>query len=174
MIKLSRGEKYPLPIATQQGASAQFLMKSGSVLQIVLPDMTAKEQAALRYGMIIGGFLAESGNILWLFQFIDQDGLPLFTMDCPYDARLLGKDKLFMPDITNDRQRLAIEVHAIDEKPILRALRVVTLSPKMTVSFLSAVQDQLSAVQNEEPMSRWMHYSTEKLLKIADTEVLGK
>lgn len=172
-ITLERGKPYPLPIATQEGAVAQFLMESGSILQIILPGMTTEEQNVLRSGEIIGGFLAEGGNILWLFQFIGQDGQPFFTMDCPYDARLLGTDKLFMPDITNNLQRLAIEIHAVDEQSILRALRVVTLSPSMTVDFLSSVQDQLVVTKNNEWPARWARYRPDELLKMTNQEVLG-
>jgi hypothetical protein len=50
MIELRRGEPYPLPLEQSEGAAAQFLTKTGNILQIVLPGMDAKEQTALRSG----------------------------------------------------------------------------------------------------------------------------
>lgn len=37
MIKLARGEPYPLPFEQGEGAAVQFLLQSGNILQIVVP-----------------------------------------------------------------------------------------------------------------------------------------
>jgi hypothetical protein len=146
MIGLKRGEPYPLPIAQEMGAAAQFLTQSGNILQIVLPDMDAKEQNALRSGMIKAGFLYEGGAMLFMFQFYGNDGKPLLTFDAPFDIRLLPPAERNLHSIDNAEQRLAIDIHAIDEKKILRALRLVTMPPDMTLKFLSAIQDQLAGI----------------------------
>ncbi len=54
---LERGKPYPMPLLQGEGAAAQFLTKTGNILQIVLPDMDSKENNALRTGMIKAGFL---------------------------------------------------------------------------------------------------------------------
>src|SRR5664279_3691762 len=147
LITLTRGEPYPLPLEQGQGAAAQFLMQSGNILQIVLPGMDAKEQTALRSGMIKAGFLYESGSMLFLFQFYGAGaGKPLLTFDAPFDIRLYPENRRNLHNIDNAHQRLAIEIHAIDEKKILRALRLVAMPPDMTIKFLSAVQEQLAAI----------------------------
>lgn len=143
MIELRRGEPYPLPLEQGEGAAAQFLTKTGNILQIVLPGMDAKEQTALRSGMIKAGFLYEGGAMLFLFQFYGA-GKPLLTFDAPFDIRLYQENRRNLHNIDNAHQRLAIEIHAIDEKKILRALRLVTMPPDMTIKFLSAVQEQLA------------------------------
>jgi hypothetical protein len=116
LIKLRRGEPYPLPLEQGEGAAAQFLTKTGNVLQIVLPDIDAKEQTALRFGMIKAGLLYEGGAMLFLFQFYGNNGKPLITFDAPFDIRLLSAAERNLHNTDNAEQRLAIEIHAIDEK----------------------------------------------------------
>jgi len=102
-------------------------MQSGNILQIVLPGMDGKEQNALRSGMIKAGFLYEGGSLLLLFQFFGAGaGKPLLAFDAPFDIRILPSNKRNLHNIENPEQRLAIEIHAIDEKKILRALRQLT------------------------------------------------
>lgn len=98
------------------------------------------------------GVSDQGGAMLLLFQFYGNDGKPLITFDAPYDVRLLPTDNRSLHNIDNAEQRLAIEIHAVDEKKILRALRVVTMPPSMTMAFLSAVQDQLAAIRQA-----WRH-----------------
>jgi len=174
MIKLSRGELYLLPLNQKEGASTQFLMKSGSVLQIVLPGMDAKEQNALRSGMIKAGFLYNSGSMLFLFQFYGDNGKPLITFDAPFDARLIPTKDRELHNIENAEQRLAIEIHAVDEKKILRALRLVTLPPTMTLKFFSAVQEQLAATDKPGIMANWMRHQPYELIETTETWILGK
>ena len=172
---LERGKPYPLPINHGEGAAAQFLMQSGNILQIVLPGMDSKEQNALRSGMIKAGFLYEGGSMLFLFQFYGAGaGKPLITFDAPFDIRLLSSDRRKLHNIENPEQRLAIEIHAVDEKKILRALRVVTMPPAMTLKFLSAVQDQLSAINKPGVMAGWLQQQPEDLLNQTENWVLGK
>jgi hypothetical protein len=174
MIILARGELYPMPLAQKQGAAAQFLLKSGNILQIVLPDMDSKEQNALRSGLIKAGFLYESGSMLLLFQFYGNDGKPLITFDAPFDIRLLPAKERNLHNIDNAEQRLTIEVHGIDEKKILRALRLVTMPPDMTVKFLSAVQEQLAAIDKPGVMEKWMQQQPHELINQTETWILGK
>jgi hypothetical protein len=150
-------------------------MQSGNILQIVLPGMDAKKQNAIRSGMIKSGFLYEGGAMLLLFQFYGAGaGKPLITFDAPFDIRLLSKDKRNLHNIENPEQRLAIEIHAVDEKKILRALRVVTMPPDMTLKFLSAVQDQLAAINKPGVMAKWLQQEPHDLIKQTENWVLGK
>jgi hypothetical protein len=174
LITLTRGEPYPLPLLQKQGAAAQFLMKTGNILQIVLPDMDSKEQNALRSGMIKAGFLYDSGSMLLLFQFYGSDGKPLIIFDAPFDIRLLSAAKRNLHNIENPEQRLAIEIHAVDDKKILRALRLVTMPPDMTLKFLSAVQDQLAAIDKPGVMVGWLQQQPEDLLNQTEIWILGK
>jgi len=65
-VKLTCGETYPLPLSLQkEGAAVQFLTKNGNTLQIILPGMNAKEQTALRSGMIKSGLLYSNGAMLF-------------------------------------------------------------------------------------------------------------
>ncbi|MEI6067947.1 MAG: hypothetical protein WCP96_11430 [Methylococcaceae bacterium] len=171
---LERGKPYPMPLLQSEGAAAQFLMKTGNILQIVLPDMDSKENNALRSGMIKAGFLYEGGSMLILFQFYGSDGKPLITFDAPFDIRLLSSDRRELHNIENPEQRLAIEIHAVDEKKILRALRVVTMPPDMTLKFLSAVQDQLAAINKPGVMEKWLKQQPNDLIRQMQTWVLGK
>ena len=174
VIKLACGEPYPLPLQQSEGAAAQFLLKTGNILQIVLPGMTSKEKNAFKSGMIKSGFLYEGGSMLWLFQFYGNDGRPVITFDAPFEIRLLPASERNLHNIDNERQRLAIEIHAIDEKKILKALRLVTMPPDMTLAFLSAVQEQLAAIDKPGVMGKWLQQEPHDLLKQTKTWVLGQ
>lgn len=174
MIKLARGEPYPLPLEHGEGAAAQFLTKTGNILQIVLPGMNAKEKNALRTGMIKAGFLYQGGAMLFLFQFYGSDGKPLITFDAPYDIRLYPANRRNLHSIENEEQRLAIEIHAVDEKKILRALRLVTMPPPMTLAFLSAVQEQLAAIDKPGVMAGWLQREPHDLINTTENWILGK
>ncbi len=173
MITLELNKPYPLPTATQAGASAQFLLKEGNLLQVVLPDMDTREQTALRRGKIKAGFLYDQGCLLWLFRFYDKHNKQVITLDCPFDASIIPKEKLALHNITQESERLSIEIHGVDEKPNTRALRYVTMSHELTLSFLSAVQDQLTTQHNPYIMQQWMTESVSELIKKANMTTLG-
>lgn len=177
MIKLAVGKPYPLPVAAHAGASANFLTAGGNVLQIAVPHMDSAERHALKKGPIDAGFIYTDGALLWVFQFRDGKS-PVLTFDAPFDARLIPRDRLSLPDIDNAEQRLAIEIHALDtgaRPPIVKALRLVTLSPKLTREFLSAVQQQLSTAQRgTETMHRWMQSRPDELARLIYLEALGQ
>ncbi len=174
MIKLARGEPYPIPLLQTEGAAAQFLLKTGNILQIVLPGMDAKEENALRSGMIKAGILYDGGALLLLFQFYGNNGRPLLTFDAPFDIRLLPSSQRELHNIDNDQQRLAIEVHGVDEKKIVRALRMVAMPPAMTLKFLSLVQDQLAAIDKPGVMEKWLQSQPNQLIDTTETWILGK
>ncbi len=171
---LERGKPYPMPLNQSEGAAAQFLLKTGNILQIVLPNMDSKEATALRSGMIKAGFLYEGGAMLLLFQFYGDNGKPLITFDAPFDIRILPTTERNLHCIDNSEQRLAIEIHAVDERKILRALRLVTMPPEMTLKFLSAVQDQLAAIDKPGVMASWLQQQPHDLIKHTDNWILGK
>lgn len=139
MIALSRGTAYPFPIRAVDGAAANFLTDTGNLLQIGMPNVARSEARAIRNEPMKAGFIVDGSLILWVFQF----GTLIF--DAPFDARIVPTHARWLPDIENDHQRLAIDVHLVDTATnILRGLRHVTLSPALTRRFLIAVQDQLA------------------------------
>jgi len=172
-ILLSVGKTYPLPHHNNEGACANFLLKEGNVLQIILPGMDDNELYALKKGKIKAGLLYEAGSILWLFQFFDKKGEKLMTFDSPFNARSISKDKLALHDINNSEQRLTIEIHVIDEFNVLRVIRGVTMSNKLTVNFLSYAQEQLSIPENPSILDNWMNYPPDTLTGLCDMELLG-
>lgn len=71
LTKLAVGEPYPVKLTQyQDGAAAQFLLRDGNLLQILLSDISSDELWALKKGEIQAGFLYENGCILWLFKFL--------------------------------------------------------------------------------------------------------
>src|ERR687895_137045 len=111
---LERGKPYPLPLATEAGASAQFLMRKTSILQVVIPGMDTLEEWALTQGDLKAGVLSGGGAILLLFQFHGRDMRPILTFDCPFDIRILPEDARVLPNIETAESRFVFEVHAID------------------------------------------------------------
>lgn len=170
---ISRGEKYPLLAPKVEGATAEFLTKNGNTLKILLPGIDKAEENALRYGVIKAGFLFEKGAILWLFEIHGKKG-PLITLDAPFDARLIPSDLLDLPSITNAEQRLVIDIHAMDENLIVKALRGITFPPDLTLEFFSAVQDQLAIPgNNEDQYKKWLNYEPINLIKLVKLRLLG-
>jgi hypothetical protein len=172
MIALQTGKPYPLPVPSQEGASANFLSKNGNVLQVHINNLSRDELFALKKGRIDAGFLYERGDLLWMFRFYDKKG-PVFTLDSPFDVRLIPGDLLTLHDIVSTKQRLVIDIHVVDND-ILRVLRSVTMPNRLTIEFLSAVQDQLAEMRSGDAMSRWMISSVDELCKEVTYVELGK
>ena len=165
-LLLECGKPYPLPLVTREGASAQFLMRQSSVLQVVIPGMDTLEEWALTQGDLKAGILSGGGACLLLFQFYGRDARPILTFDCPFDIRILPEDARVLPNIETAESRFVFEVHAIDERCILRGLRPVTMPPDMTREFFSAVQDQLAShAAGEVRLQEWMRFEPVELVK---------
>ena len=170
MLTFGVGEFYPLPISIQEGAAAQFLINGGSMLQICLPDPMPDEIKQIKGGTIKAGLIVDQPLILWVFKFGD------IIFECPFDVRLIKKEDLNLPDITNKQQRLAISMHLIDPNTHLtHVLKYFTLSPEISVKFLSAVQDQLvhqdSNIMNA--YKKYLNQPLQDLVKIADMDNCG-
>jgi hypothetical protein len=172
---LECGKPYPLPLATREGASAQFLMRKTSVLQVVIPGMDTLEEWALTRGDLKAGVLSGGGACLLLFQFHGRDTRPILTFDCPFDIRVTPEDARVLPNIETAESRFVFEVHAIDERCILRGLRSVTMPPDMTRDFFSAVQDQLAShASGEVRLQEWMRLEPVELVKRIAMRHCGK
>lgn len=170
---LSRGKPYPLEHPIPDVAVADFLRESGNRLLISLSDITSAEEQVFRYGVIKAGLLYQDGAMLWLFKFYDQDGKAYFVFDAPFDARLVPRTDLQLYSVDNPDLRLLIDLHVVDDQGILRAIRAITMSPSLTLQFLSAVQDQLSAIGGGQQMSKWMQLDSDQLAHHVSLEVLG-
>lgn len=170
------GEKYPFPAPSNDGATANFLTKSGNILQLRITGMDAKEKKSVKSGMIKSGFLYKNSAILLLFQFYDEKGKPLLSFDAPFDVRSIPSDLLALHSISNENERLAIEIHVIDENSIIQVLRLVTMPNAMTLDFLSAVQEQFSSKKTSETQfADWLNYRVDDLIKSCEnTYILGR
>ena len=175
-VLLHCGEPYPLPVALEFGAAAQFLMDSGSILQICVPDMTPADEEALRSGPVTAGLLVEGSALLLVFQFHAPDGRPVLLFDCPYDARLVAPEARRLPSTPSATEsRLLIQVHAVDGQGLLRVLRSVTLAPELTRRFLAAVMDQLAALASGKAAHRrWRASPAGELARQAGMSVRGE
>jgi hypothetical protein len=184
-LLLECGKPYPLPLATREGASAQFLMRQSSILQVVIPGMDTLEEWALTRGNLKAGVLSGGGACLLLFQFHGRDMRPILTFDCPFDIRILPEDARVLPNTETAESRFVFEVHAIAvgaslpltcaERCILRGLRPVTMPPDMTREFFSAVQDQLAShASGEVRLQEWMRLEPVELVKRITMRHCGK
>lgn len=145
LTTLRRGGDYPLPIH-HEGAAANFLMTTGNILQIGLPEIVRSEELAIRHGPMRAGFVHDGPLILWVFTF------GTIILECPFDVRIIPRDQLFLPDISAPNSRLGIQLHLVDTAVTkLMGLRFVTLSPSLSRRFLVAVQEQLCDPRNPLP-----------------------
>lgn len=169
-VKLALGETYPLPIRTAEvGTAANFLTDTGNLLQIGMPNLVRTEVRSIRQDPMKADIAVDGPLILWVFQF----GTLIF--DAPFDARIIPAHTRWLPDIENDQQRLAIEVHLVDTATnVLRALRHVTLSPALTLRFLVAVQHQLADPRDITSFLRgWNRMAITHVARLAQVERCG-
>ena len=159
-LSLEVGKNYSLSVSAIEGASANFLSKSGNFLQICLPDLQKSEVRSIRKNTLQAGLIKDGPLILWLFKFDEE-----LTFDCPFDVRLISKSDLALHNIDNQNQRLSIDIHLVDTQTmILKALRAVTLSPELTRAFLLEVQEQLIDTRSTEPsLNKYMQYDLAQL-----------
>ena len=169
-IALSRGGHYPYPVATCEGASAQFLMAGHDFLQVCMPDISRTEAIQIRKGRLKAGLIHDGPLILWLFQFGDD-----LTFECPFDARLIAPGGLSLPNVTNERQRFCFDIHVVDTATnTIRGLRTITLSTGLTLKFFAAVQDQLAENRPQDAyLRKYQHMSLPSLAQLAKLEVCG-
>jgi hypothetical protein len=168
------GKPYPLPYRQVDGAAAEFLTQGDSMLQVCIQHPTSDEIWALRKGEMRAGILTVPSAILWLWQFCGPNKKPLLTFDSPYDIRLLAPEQRNLMDIENERQRLLIQVHAIDDNGLLRGLRVISLPPDLTRRFFAAVMDQLACpVPSAIAMNAWMQREVTDLAREAGMHRCG-
>jgi hypothetical protein len=168
------GKPYPLPYRQVDGAAAQFLTHCDSILQVCIQSPTSDEIWALRKGNMYAGLLVLPSAILWLWQFCGPNKKPLLTFDSPYDIRLLSPEQRCLMDIENERQRLLIQVHVIDERGLLRGIRAISLPADLTRKFFAAVMDQLACpVPSEVAMHAWMQRDVTDLARETGMQVCG-
>jgi hypothetical protein len=147
MISIEQGGRYPLPIRTTEGAAANFL-GDHHTLQIGMRNIQRSEANAIRKGTMKVGLIVDGPLILWVFEFKGD-----LIFDCPFDARLIPKEVLRLPDVSDGLQRMLIDIHLVDTATnTVRGIRAVTLPPGITRDFLAAVQDQLADARNIAPM----------------------
>ena len=172
-VKLSVGETYPKRFSkNQEGAIAEFLRVNNTLI-INMPNINQNEVKSFKKGYLTCGLLAKNGAILFIWQFNDQKGRPVLTLDSPFDARIIPDIDLH--DVTTSETRLAIDINVIDTATnIVKALRLVTMPPELTLSFLSAVQDQLVSISNGELQhQQWMQTTPAELLLSTTAHKMG-
>lgn len=168
-VTLARGKEYPLPIRAQEGAAANFLTDGGNLLQIAMPNLMRSEARLIRNDPMKAGIIVDGPLILWVFQF------GTIILDCPFDARIIPSHARWVPDIENEQQRLAIDVHLVDTATmIVRGIRYVTLSSSLTRRFLITVQDQLADQRDITPyLMRYNAIPITRLPSLAQVERCG-
>ena len=172
-VLLSVGEKYPFKIPQTEGAISDFLRPGGNRLLIAIPGISNEESKVLRKHEMRGGLLVKNRAILFVWQFRKKDE-PIITLDSPFNARLIPDIQFH--DVENTETRLLIEVHIIDSKTgIVCGLRSITMPPKMTIDFLSAVQDQIVGIDsNETQHQNWMKRQPHELAQKTQMWLMGK
>lgn len=170
MTKIERGATYPIRLGRMEGARADFLTNDGNLLLIGMPGVQRSEAQAIRKGRMKAGFIKDGPLLLWVFEFPGD-----LIFDCPFDIRLIPKDRLWLPDMTNEQQRLLIDIHLVDSASnVVKGLRGVTLSPKLSMDFLAAAQDQIADARNMAPfLAKYNAMDILRLPKLAAVQSCG-
>lgn len=171
MNKIERGGSYPIRLRNMEGAKADFLTTGGNLLLIGMPGIQRSEAQAIRNGKMKAGFIKDGPLLLWVFEFPGN-----LIFDCPFDIRIIPKDRLHLPDVINGEQRLYIDIHLVDSATnLVKGLRGITLPPKLSLDFLSAAHDQLADNRSMTPaLARYNAMDILRLPKLADVQVCGK
>lgn len=164
LVTLSVNKPYPYDLNVSEGAISNFLVKNENRLIIAMPNISKEEAWAFKKGAMRCGMLAKNGAILFIWQFFDKK-VPVATLDSPFDARLINNIDLH--NIENEYQRLSISVDIVDTATnLVRGLRLITMPPNLTVTFLSAVQDQLASAESGDSQYQiWMTFRPDDLAK---------
>lgn len=171
---VSLNQQYPFQLPSAEGAISDFLRPGSNRLLIAIHSISKEEKNILQKGELRCGMMCKNGAVLLLWQFRDKRGVPVFTLDSPFDARLIKDIQLY--DVNNSETRINIEVHVVDlSTQLVCGLRSITMPPGLTVAFLSAVQDQLTdlATGNEQ-LQKWMRLEPQKLTKQVHMWLMGK
>ena len=171
---ISVNEPYPFQLPSAEGAISDFLRPGSNRLLIAIHGITKDEEKALRKGQLRCGLLAKNGAILFLWQFRNNRNDPIFTLDSPFDARLINDIQFY--DVKSTETRVNVDVHVVDmSTQLVRALRSITMPPGLSLEFLSAVQDQLASHEaGKEQMQRWMRKEPYELSKQTQMWLMGK
>lgn len=131
-ITLGVGSSYPLETPCHEGAAAQFLVKPGNILQVMMPSIMNTELSALKKGKIRSGFITQGKTIFILFEIGD------LLFECPFKPSIIPQDLISIPDLTNANQRMLVDMHVIDtDTHNLCALRSFTLAPALTEKLIA-------------------------------------
>lgn len=161
---LTVGKQYPNSLSGLEGAISDFLRPHANQLIVALPNMDSVEEKALKKGELRCGVLFKNNAINFIWQF-SLKNKPVLTLDSPFSAR--ATPDINLHNVENSETRLAIELHAVDSATNqLKALRVMTMPPGLTIEFMSAVQDQLSNPQSDEAQhAKWQMKQPVELVK---------
>lgn len=161
LTTLSKGAPYPLNIPSYEGAAAQFFIKSGFILQVMLPSAQSSEIKALRKGKIKAGFIRDESQILILFEIGDM------LLECLFIPQIIPNNEYVVPDLKTQKSRFGIDMHVIDTNTnILKALRSFTLSPKLS--------RQLSQCTDEIRNQKFISFSSKLFNKDSVESLISK
>lgn len=170
LLRLAVNEKYEGPIS--EGAKANFISTAGNLLQIGLHNISQQELLALKKHKAKIGMIADHPLILFLFDFGDGG-----QYDAPFNATLYTKEQFSLHNITNNEQRLLIEMHVVELNDFyLKVLRAFTMPPELTINFLAAAQDQIAKMSSYEyidKLNKYMQYPIEQLINKTKMYQLG-
>lgn len=171
---ICKDQPYPFSLPPLEGAISDFLRPSSNRLLISICDISLEEASVLSKGEMRCGLLAKNGAMLFLWQFKDKRGQPVFTLDSPFDAKAINDIQLY--DVNTSETRMNIDVHAVDlSSKLVRSLRSITMPPGLTLEFLSAVQDQLATHDDGNmQLKTWMSMGPYELTKQTKMWLMGK
>jgi len=175
--KLTLGDKYPIDYPFENGASFNAFLDNNNFLIIDLPGLVQNEIDAVSKGPIECGILSTKSAILIMVNFLSSTRKQsILSFDCPFDARLVPRNLLSLPDLKEpNKDRALLQIHLVSsEDKKIQALRAITLSPVTTLELMSAIQDQISTIESgEAAINAWTRKPSSELRKIANMKECG-
>lgn len=170
MIAIRRSGEYPVRLGYMEGAVTDFLTAAGNRLVIGMPRIGRSEAQAVRKGRMKAGLIKDGPMILWVFEFPGK-----LIFGCPFDARLISKERRHLQNVTNEEQCPYIEVHIVEsETNIVVVLRAITFPANLSRDFISAVRNQLVNERDTAPIiAKYNTIDILRLPKLAALQACG-
>jgi hypothetical protein len=163
-VAVMLGKPHPLwdGLRVKRESMQSVLTESGFLLLLIFDPLSEAEAASMRKAQYRFGVIKIRGGFSWLLD------TPLGQFDQPYTPGLASPDRreLDEEDLLDNRLlRMALSVHTLDARGIVRALRFMTVSPQFSRTLARYHREGLrewtgAAAWNEEIKRFYARYPT--------------
>lgn len=163
IVRFEEDQIYPIEVPSEAGVLADFFGQRNNRLLVINEDMTPEQRKMFSTQDLQVGMLVKGAAILLLWQFIDKQGTPLFTLGFPFDAREVAD--LDIEEVDDLESDILVDMHIVEASTKrLKCIRKIVMPPAFSLAFRTAVNEQLDSVEGgEEGFDNWCQFGADKL-----------